>query len=144
MNTNPKNCQNRLPAKGGTLTQKQPRTIKNDLKSRFFLPWKQATTSRPSKRTKPSRRQKHRKYRWTLRAPRGDPYPENAPPPPDPQNGPEFGGTLYMHKVQEAWIRSRLKMCISYDGMAHALSWCAYAFQAGGFTLLLPLHTVDI
>ena len=36
MNTNPKNCQNRLPAKGGTLTQKQPRTIKNNLKLRFF------------------------------------------------------------------------------------------------------------
>ena len=33
---NPKNCQNRLPAKGGTLTQKQPRTIKNALKGRFF------------------------------------------------------------------------------------------------------------
>ena len=36
MNTNPKNCQNRLPAKGGTLTQKQPRTIKNNLKLRFL------------------------------------------------------------------------------------------------------------
>ena len=47
MTRNLKNCQNRLPAKGGTLTQKQPRTIKNNLKLRFLAPENQKRRPEP-------------------------------------------------------------------------------------------------